>query len=341
MDRTNKKRVPAKMPETRSVLGGPHRDRTCDPLIKSYPVFFALLKSLRYFLCFSTIWTGSYILALLLLLSCGGGSDPAPGPHIAEQTDYFDGVTYHRFYRYTGALLGYASSLDGIHFEPYRGNPIMEDSHFPYLVEHKGGRYLIVQHRTGGTAFYLYDVNVPTAPRVLNSGRPVLEGGFFNVGVAVVGDRWHMLVEGKSGEMFHLRYTWADFPDLDFNANLGSVIINDAGNPYLAYIPDRNAILALYGGDYSGTGTWRVRAAAMPLGGTWQDKGVFLQKAGVHIADPDLGIGAESSPLIITVGHAQNAVSTYLFSGSKLDLYDAIMTGHWELEEIGVTMEAE
>ncbi len=278
-------------------------------------------------LAFLSIWT-----------SCGGGSDPAPGPHVAEQTDYFDGVTYHRFYRYTGALLGYASSLDGITFEKYRGNPIMEDSHFPYQVEYEGNRYLIVQHRANGCGFYLYDVNVPTSPRVLNGGRPILEGGYFNVGVAVVGDRWHMLVEGKSGETFHLRYTWADFPDLNFNANLGPVIINDAGNPYLTYIPERDAILALYGADYSGTGLWRVRAAVYK--GTWEVKG-FVLSAGTHIADPDLGIGVEPCPLILTVGYAQSAVSTYLFSGSKLDLYDAIISGHVELEDLGVTMEAE
>lgn len=277
------------------------------------------------------------VFLILLLLSCGGGSDPAPGPHVAEQTDYFDGVTYHRFYRYTGALLGYASSLDG-HFEPYRGNPIMEDSHFPYQVEYGGNRYLLVQHRANGPAFYLYDVTVPTSPRIVNGGRPVLEGGYFNVGVTVVGNRWHMLVEGKSGETFHLRYTWADFPDLDFNANLGPVIINDAGNPYLTYIPEHDAILALYGADYSGTGLWRVRAAVYK--GTWEVKG-FVLSAGTHIADPDLGIGIEPVPLILTVGYAQNAVSTYLFSGSKLELYDAIISGHVELEDLGVTMEAE
>lgn len=147
-----------------------------------------------------------------------------------------------------------------------------------------------------------------------------------------------MLVEGKSGETFHLRYTWADFPDLDFNANLGPPIINDAGNPYLTYIPERDAILALYGADYSATGLWRVRAAVYK--GTWQVKG-FVLSAGTHIADPDLGVGVEPFPLILTVGYAQNAVSTYLFLGSKLDLYDAIISGHVELEDLGVTMEAE
>lgn len=277
------------------------------------------------------------LLTSLGLAGCGGSSGSSTPDHVAEQTDYFDGVTYHRFYRYTGHKLGYAYSLDGISFEQYRGNPLMEDSLFPYLVEHEGNRYLIVQHRTGGTAFYLYDVNVPTAPRILNGGRPILTGDFYNVGVAVRGDRWHMLVEGKSGETFHLRYTWADWPDLDFNANLGPVLINDAGNPYLAYIPDRDAILALYGADYSGTGFWRVRAAVYDLV-SWTVKGFVLAKAGVHIADPDLGIGVESSPLIFTVGSSQVAVDTYYFKGCKRDLYDAIIAGHVELEEVGTTM---
>lgn len=276
---------------------------------------------------------------MILLLSCGGGgSDPAPGPHVGEQTDYYDGVTFHRFVRYTGHKLGYSRSMDGINFDPV--THLMDDSLFPYQIEYGGNRYLIVQHREGGWKYFLYDVNMPTAPRILNEGRPILTGGFFNVGVAVKGDRWHMLVEGKSGETFHLRYTWADFPDLDFNANLGPPIINDAGNPYLTYIPERDAILAFYGADYSGTGTWRVRAAVYDFT-AWTVKEFTLTKAGTHIADPDLGVGIETSPLIITVGSSQNAVSTYLFSGSKLELYDAIIAGHVELEEIGVTMEAE
>jgi len=263
-----------------------------------------------------------YLLCSLLIFAC-------IGPHVAEQTDHYDGVTYHRFYRYTGYLLGHATSHHGVRFDKDNDNPIMENSLFPYQVEHEGNRYLILRH---GNAYYLYDVNVPTSPGVLNDGKPILQGEYFNVGVAVKGSRWHMLVEGKADETFHLRYTWADFPDLDFNINLGPVVINDAGNPYLAYIPERDAILALYGADYRATGLWRVRAATFDFT-SWTVRDFFLAKAGVHIADPDLGVGVEPYPLIFTVGSNQDSISTYYFRGSKLDFYDAIVAGHVELEE--------
>lgn len=266
------------------------------------------------------------IVVLVVLFGCGGEEAPS-GPVVAEQSDWFDGV-HHRFYRYTGNRLGYATSLDGLSFEPYGGNPLMEDSLFPYQVEYEGNRYLIVQHRSGGSAYYLYDVNVPTSPRVLNGGRPILVGEFFNVGVAVKGDRWHMLVEGKSGEVFHLRYTWADFPDLDFNANLGPVVIDDAGNPFLAYIPERDAILAFYGSDY-GSGKWVVRAATYDFS-EWRKAGFVLSEK-THLADPDFSI-------FLTCGYGQDSVSTYRFDGDKLALYDAVVAGHVELECLGVTM---
>jgi len=278
----------------------------------------------------------SIILILIQLMSCGGTDDDV-GPHVAEQTDYYDGVTYHRYYRYTGHLLGYATSSDGVTFEKYNGNPIIEDSLFPYLVIYEGNRYLIVQQR--GAAYYLYDVNDPTDPRIVNGGRPILEGAFFNVGVAVVGNRWHMLIEGKADETFHLRYSWADFPDLNFNTNLSTIIINDAGNPYLSYIPSRDAILAVYGEGLSRTGVWSVTASTafissdMSLDASWRASTFRILESGIHIADPDLGCGVERLPLIITVGSAQNAVSTYYFQGTKLNLYDAILSGPIQIEE--------
>ena len=280
----------------------------------------------------------SIILILFQLMSCSGTDDEV-GPYVAEQTDYYDGITYHRFYRYTGNLLGYATSSIGVTFEKYAGNPIMDDSLFPYLVVHEGNRYLIVQHRKGSTAYYLYNVNDPTYPRIVNEGRPILEGGFFNVGVTVVGNRWHMLVEGKADDTFHLRYSWADFPDLNFNTNISAVVINDAGNPYISYIPSRDALLAVYGEGYKRTGVWSVTASTalissdMSLAASWRASTFRIFKPGIHIADPDLGCGIERLPLIITVGSAQNAVSTYYFLGTNLNLYDAILAGPIQIEE--------
>jgi hypothetical protein len=269
------------------------------------------------------------VFCILLTLACGGREDAPRG--IGEHTDYYDGVTYHRYFRYSGLNLGYATSLDGIHFDSYPGNPIMEDAAYPVLAQDGSDMYLIVrQHSTG--KYFLYDVSVPTSPALANDGKPILAGDYCNVAAVVVEGKWHMLVEGHDSDYFFLMYTWADFPDLDFNANLGPAVIPDAGNPTMCYIPGRGAILALYGADYRATGLWRVRAATFDFN-TWTVRDFVLSKAGVHIADPDLGIGVESSPLILTAGSNQDSISTYYFRGSKLDLYDAMVAGQVELEE--------
>lgn len=267
-----------------------------------------------------------YTILILLLIACGGGGDPAPGPHVAEQTDYYDGVTYHRYFRYEGGKIGYATSTDGIHFDRYPDS--LMPGIFPVLVQ-DDTLYLIVKQ---GAEYNLYDVSVPTVPAFV---RTILRGDYCNMAVAVVDGVWHALIEGHDDDYFFLMYSVME--DGMFHSFLP--VRGDAGNPTLAHIPERNAILALYGADYKATGVWRVRAAVMPLGGAWNETGLVITKHGIHLADPDLGTGVESIPLILTMGHGQNAVSTYLFSGSKLALYDAIITGYVELEEIGVTME--
>jgi hypothetical protein len=266
-----------------------------------------------------------------LIFACCCKNDDPEGPLIAEHSTYYDGITYHRYYRYTGLKLGYATSIDGIHFDKYPGNPIMNDAAYPVLVQDGSNRYLIVRQHSSGK-YYLYDVSTPTHPTIANDGKPILIGDYCNIVAVVVGRRWHMLVEGHVSDYFFLMYSWADFPDLDFAANLGPVVIPDAGNPAMAYIPERQAILSLYGADYRATGVWRVRAATFDFN-SWTVQRFVLARTSIHMADPDLGIGIEPNPFIITVGTNQNAISTYYFRGSKLDLYDAIVAGQVELEE--------
>lgn len=268
---------------------------------------------------------------LIFISACAGSGDDPSGPFVAEQSTYYDGVTYHRYYRYAGLKLGYATSPDGIHFDKHPGNPIMEDAAYPVLVQDGSDIYLIVrQHSTG--KYFLYDVSVPTSPAIANDGKPILMGDYCNLAAVVVGGTWHMLVEGHDSDYFFMMHSWAVFPDLDFIANLGPVVIPDAGNPTMVYIPERGAILALYGADYQATGVWRVRAATFDFT-SWNAQSFVLARTGIHIADPDLGVGIEPNPLILAVGSNQNAVSTYFFRGSKLELYDAILMGQVQLEE--------
>lgn len=263
------------------------------------------------------------VVLLVVLVGCGGGGDEAVGPHVAEQTDYFDGVVWHRYFRYESGKIGYATSLDGVEFERYVGNPVMEGL-FPVLV--KGDDvYLLVKQ---GNDYNLYETSVKTKPCFV---RTVLSGGYFNIGVTVVDGRWHALVEGKSGEVFHLRYTWSDWP-VDFGEHMGPVVFGDAGNAYLTHVPERG-VLALFGGGYSATGKWLVKSATFDFS-EWRMAG-FQIIGPSHMADPDMGVEWTG---FLTVGSGQDSVDTYRFVGSKVEFFDAVVSGHVELESLGTTM---
>ena len=125
----------------------------------------------------------SLMVVILLAMSCGGGGDSSSGPVIAEQSDYFDGTTYHRFYRYEEGV-GYATSTDGINFDKYKGNPVIKGNYvFPVLV-HDETLYLIVRNHSTGE-YGLYDVSVYTSPSFI---RTILTGDYCNMAVSV--SRW-------------------------------------------------------------------------------------------------------------------------------------------------------
>lgn len=274
----------------------------------------------------------SIIVLVLFIMSCGGGGDSSSGPVIAEQSDYFDGTIYHRFYRYEEGV-GYATSTDGINFVKYAGNPVIKGPYvFPVLV-YDDILYLIVRNHSTGE-YGLYDVSIYTKPSFI---RIVLTGDYCNMAVSVVDGVWNALIEGHDGDYFFLMSSIMD-SDGVFRSFTG--FRGDAGNPTLEYIPERNAILALYGADYRATGVWRIRSGVYNIATkTWKDMGVILSKTGVHLADPDLGIGNNTKPLLISIGYAQNSVATYKFAGTKMDLYDAIVNGDpIVMEDLGVTM---
>ncbi len=284
------------------------------------------------------------ILFSLLILSCGGGGGEEYTYKnwecvIQEATDYYDGTTFHRFYRGDvggGSGIGYATSTDGIHFKKDPRNPVLKGGYcFPSLAidTDTGNKYLIVKKGSGTPeGYFLYDANDPANLKILNDGQPISRFPGFNVSVAIVGGRWHMVVEGKSGDVFHMKYTYADFPNLNFDENFADFGFGDASCPYITYVASRNALMFFYGAGYNGgSGILRVDAYTALLSddltqqASWKHGAVpILLEPGVLMGDPDFGIGVATNPLIMSINHAQIDVWTYLFHGTMEELYDLV-----------------
>lgn len=286
---------------------------------------------------FSLFFKSLVFLNTPLILACGGGeSFQEPANLKAEQCDYKDpeGIT-HRYFRGPGNTIYYATSKNGLDFEVYP-YPVIKNALFPVLVFDQEILYLVVKNRAENK-YNLFDVSEKTNPVFIKT---ILQGNYFNVAFAVIGDRWHSLIESKAGETFYLLQSYSDWPELDFNTNLSGNVINDAGNPTMKviWIDNTPVILALFGADYKETGVWRIKAATLVPGGSWQVHGVVFAKTGVHEADPDFGVGEESYPMRITVGDGQDAIRTLEFNGTPRDLLNAILDEYVEFNDLGVRM---
>jgi len=106
-------------------------------------------------------------------------------------------------------------------------------------------------------------------------------------------------MEGKNGiggnyETHYSKSTLAEGPNFNTNMTANTVLPSPSGNTFLLHVPNRNALLAVYG-DWGGP-KWRIRASSALLStdlsksSSWVAAPGFrwLQKAGVHLADPTL-----------------------------------------------------
>lgn len=120
---------------------------------------------------------------------------------------------------------------------------------------------------------------------------------FTNVAIAVDGSNvWHMLVEDYSGSspFAHIYYSSAAFSaSMNFDTNFHStpVFAGNTGNPVLIYVPDRNALLAIYGDINTANWTLKAKYASLSsnlgLAASWVDApGFFRHEPGVDLTDP-------------------------------------------------------
>lgn len=159
----------------------------------------------------------------------------------------------------------------------------------------------------------------------------------FNPAFCVVGNEWHLLVEAKSSvSLFRTHYSHATFTNgtVNFQANAVAtpVLSGTTGNPFLIHVPDRSALLAVYGDLTSGT--WVLRAvtallsADLTLAASWvAAPGFGLHKSGVHLADPTLVFSdgtVKSWKCLLGYNYAQERGYQAYCQMSLNELFDAI-----------------
>jgi uncharacterized membrane protein YuzA (DUF378 family) len=263
---------------------------------------------------------------------------------IAEQNDFKVGNSYISWYRggdgdaSTG--IGYQTSIDGITWTPYAGNPIMTG--YIYLtVIYTNGCYYMFAHNISDGNLYLFNLTSDhTSPSIMNGGNPVYSHSvittdwdyqIFNVGVAIVNGTWHMMVEGKAqGASFALGYAYSSFVSLDWTGNRSAnYVILFAGNPILRYISERDSILMLYGSNVDPF--WETRAAYvnpdvdMSVLANWHliaNTTFNLNQTGIHICDPEILSPFDSQyGMSISYGWDQTWVSQKYYAGTLLQFF--------------------
>jgi hypothetical protein len=219
---------------------------------------------------------------------------------------------------------------------------------FPYVFKVGGTYYMagVVDKGGGdGNCLYLWSSTNKTTWAWAASGNALLKHSttvtdwtylLYNPAIVVIGSDWHLLIEGKtSTSNFQVGYshsTLAAGPDFTANLSAAPVLAGYTGNPFLISVPDRAAILAVYGDCTSGT--WVLRAASCPvasdpgLAASWTPTpGFGYQVAGVHIADPTIifsGTAAKPWGMLLGYNYAQ-ATGYHAYSGVTInEFYDLV-----------------
>jgi hypothetical protein len=221
---------------------------------------------------------------------------------------------------------------------------IVIDGEFPSVLAVNSTYYMTVVR---GGNLYLYTSTDKLNWLLLNDGDPVLEKSasgsdwshqLFNSSITIDdGGTWHLLIEGKAATgPFQLGYSYSTFAEgPNFNGHLTPtpIISATAGNPFVQFVPDRAALLLLYG-DVS-TSTWRIRAkygllsSDLTQASSWVPAyGFGLQQNGVHVSDPTFVVNTgEAHPWKMLFGYNYDQLDGYQgFNNLTLnEFYDLVV----------------
>jgi hypothetical protein len=276
--------------------------------------------------------------------------------------NYTEATLYVRWYRgHTGppTKIGFANSTNGVTWVKYENNPILGLSGasggyaYPMVVRDPGTDrfYMFVQNLTTGY-MYLYNVTSWKSPVLMNSGKPVYKPSanivdwdysIENPAVAIVGGTWHLIMEGKpQGDTFRIGYAYSNLTELNWTAHRSSYKViytnKDVGNPFLCYVPERNALLALYGNTTIANQYWHITGSYaslsddLTLASSWHQVSTsrfLIQDASVHDADPSMMTDFNSTyPIMISYTSHQEYVYQQYCSLTLKQFYDACVYGN-------------
>lgn len=274
------------------------------------------------------------------------------GGYLMEQSDFrIQNGTFIGWYRgNVGSLgnshIGYETSIDGITWNRYVGNPILLDNWAcPYVVEEKGYYYMFVKKIVDNNIYMFNLTTNHIIPQIMNAGKPVLYHSLdpddwtyeiFNVAVEIVGSDWYMMIESRSaGQPFVLGYSHSEYSKLNWTENLSPTAIlatGDAfGNPDLRYIPEHNSLLLLYG--FYVDSKWEVRAGYANLSdnlnspSSWKliPANIFrIYNDNFHIADSSMLFPFNSTSIIISYSWDQTSISQSYYDGTLLEFYEQL-----------------
>jgi hypothetical protein len=287
------------------------------------------------------------------------------GNVLCEPSEFKTGATYIGWYRagFPNSYIGYATSADGVNWTDDPANPVsfaptIADgaTMFPVVVYEGGHYYMFVKSQTDGNV-YLFDMDDPVAPAVLNGGLPVLEpsqawedGTIYNLSVAVVNGVWHMLYEaGSGGEDFNIGYTHSTLAALDWTANKSALNpMFPRSCPHLVSVPDRNALLVLMseGYQYYNLATYYAYLSDnLDLPASWQHGLVLRTPDQTNLvngksaeSDPTVIVGfSVAYPIMITYNHFQTTLRE-MYSDKTLNaFFDSIIVDKDEWHMLSVT----
>lgn len=237
-------------------------------------------------------------------------------------------------------------------------NPIkvLDDVRFPTVAK-SGSTYYLFALKDVGTDLFCWTSTDKTTWTPANGGNAVLHRSasgtsqwyyFWNPGVVIVDNVMYLWMEtatqtGMTNQLgVRLGYSHSTVAAMNFDTyRTETNIVNRGGNAWATYVPDRNAIILMYGKLMTGTTLWQIHASTVSLSSDLGSAASYTESANFvlgpsneHTADPAFGETptGKTHKMVFEYYHNQPTSSDLYQAYSNLTLnqfYDALTGDEW------------